>query len=197
MDRIVDYPSCANHAGELPPELLSSLPITPVRLADQRVARLVTGFDDVRTVLTGGGFTRDTTGAAGTTRTVNMDGPPHLQLRAVIARAFTARRVEAMRPFVERVADELLDKMERGGRPADVVAGIAAPLPAIVICRLLGFPVEDSHLLNGWCDRITVVGRAPDQSAWQELGAYVGGLVREKSAAPAAASAAPDADVLS
>jgi cytochrome P450 len=194
MDRVVDYPSCAHHAGELAPELAGSQPPTRVRLPDGRVARLVTLHDEVRAVLTGGGFTRDIGGDQAGMRTVNMDGRPHLELRGLVAKAFTARRVDAMRPFVEKLAEDLLDDMERGGPPADLVAGFAVPLPAVVICRLLGFPEDDFHLLNGWCDRITVVGAAPDQTAWQELGAYVGRLAQAKSAALAGGE--PDADVL-
>ncbi|WP_329173250.1 cytochrome P450 [Streptomyces sp. NBC_01477] len=152
----------------------------------------MTGNADVRTVLSDRSFTRDVMGerarraggTAGGARSVNMDGRPHNELRALVSRAFTARRVEAMTPRVQAWTDELIDAMEKAGPPADLVAHLAVPLPALAICELLGFPIEDRHLLSGWCERITTLGSGgPDQRAWQELSAYIARRVPVERAA--------------
>ncbi|ORT47967.1 cytochrome P450 [Frankia sp. KB5] len=207
MERVHDFPSSADTAGELNSQLdelrrQGSFP--RVLLADGQQAWLVTRYEDVRTVLSDGRFTRDVMGVRarqsgvdlGGTRTVNMDGRPHNELRAFVSQVFAARRIEVMTSRVQAWTDDLLDAMEEAGPPADLVAHLAVPLPAIAICELLGFPIEDREALSDWCDRITAVGAgAPDQEAWLELTAYVGRLVPAKRAA-LGEGLAPDADIL-
>jgi cytochrome P450 len=200
MDHTIDYPSSADHAGELPPEfdrLRRQKVLSEVRLVDGRNAWLVTRYDDVRTVLSDERFTRNTTaartdGSETTARTVNMDGRPHVELRAVVSKAFAGRQINTKAARIQELTDSLLDAMEREGPPADLVRHVAAPLPAIVICELLGLPAADHPLFGDWCDRITRVG-GPDQSAWLELSAYLDRTVREKRAD----GRSPDADLLS
>lgn len=74
-----------------------------------------------------------------------MDAPDHGRLRGLVAEAFRPSRVAAMRPAIERVADELLEAMAApgAGTVVDLRAGFAHPLPFAVICELLG--VDDDH----------------------------------------------------
>jgi cytochrome P450 len=74
-----------------------------------------------------------------------MDPPDHGRLRGMVAAAFRPSRVAAMRPAIERLADELLDHLAAAGPSAvvDLRAGYAHPLPFAVICELLG--VDDGH----------------------------------------------------
>jgi cytochrome P450 len=185
MDYVFEYPTSADHDGDLPPELDRSRwehHLPRIRVARDRTALLVTGYDDVRTVLADDRFTRDVP-PPGTTvrpesadgaRTINLDGRPHTTLRGLVAKAFTVRAIDRMATRIQELTDGLLDDLERQGRPADLVRHVAAPLPTIVMCELLGFPIADGETLRRWCDQITIVGGSgPDQSAWQELGDYV------------------------
>jgi 2-hydroxy-5-methyl-1-naphthoate 7-hydroxylase len=72
------------------------------------------------------------------------DGDRHARLRKLIAKAFTLRRVEAMRPQIERIAASLLDDLAAAapGEAIDLKATYAYPLPTRVICDLFGVPEE-------------------------------------------------------
>jgi pimeloyl-[acyl-carrier protein] synthase len=77
------------------------------------------------------------------------DPPDHTRLRSVMSKAFTPRAIEALRPHIAALIDELLDDIEGRGE-TDLVADVAFPLPALVICELLGVPVEDRDALKVW-----------------------------------------------
>jgi cytochrome P450 len=72
----------------------------------------------------------------------HTDPPDHTQLRKPIARAFSTRRVEALRPRIERITNDLLDAWETE-EEVDVIDTFAYPLPITVICELLGVPERD------------------------------------------------------
>ena len=77
------------------------------------------------------------------------DPPDHTRLRGLVNKAFTARRIEAMRGWVQGLTDRLLDKVMADGR-MDLVRDLAFPLPVLVICELLGIPEEDqANFVNG------------------------------------------------
>ncbi len=78
------------------------------------------------------------------------DPPDHTRLRGLVAKAFTARRLEEMRPKIAALVETLLDKVEpRGGM--DAIADFARPLPVLVICDLLGIPEADRpRFLGGY-----------------------------------------------
>jgi cytochrome P450 len=69
------------------------------------------------------------------------DPPDHTRLRGLVTKAFTARRIEAMRAGVQDLTDKLLDKVIGQGR-MDAIRDLAFPLPVLVICELLGIPEE-------------------------------------------------------
>jgi cytochrome P450 len=72
----------------------------------------------------------------------HTDPPEHTQQRKPIARAFATRRVEALRPRIEQIANDLLDAWETE-EEVDVISTFAHPLPMTVICELLGLPEKD------------------------------------------------------
>jgi cytochrome P450 len=83
-----------------------------------------------------------------------IDGKRHARLRGLVSRAFTPRRVESLRPRIEALADELLERAAAAGEELDVVRDFAQPLPARVIGELLGVPTEDHAELARWSDDV-------------------------------------------
>jgi cytochrome P450 len=80
---------------------------------------------------------------------LDVEPPTHTRLRRLVAKAFTARLVEGLRPMVRSMAEELAGGLVgRGG--GDLLAEVAEPLPVNVISEMLGVPVEDRHLLRPW-----------------------------------------------
>lgn len=80
---------------------------------------------------------------------LNKDAPDHTRIRTLVNKAFTARRVESLRDHIQDVADGLLSAVEQRGE-MDVIADFAYPLPATIICELLGVPVAERDTFKGW-----------------------------------------------
>jgi hypothetical protein len=77
---------------------------------------------------------------------LQLDPPDHTRLRGLVVKAFTARRVEDMRPRIQEVVDRTLDRVEPRGR-MDLIADFALRLPVTVICDMLGIPEEDHEMI--------------------------------------------------
>jgi pimeloyl-[acyl-carrier protein] synthase len=77
------------------------------------------------------------------------DPPAHTRLRNLCAAAFTPARVAVLREHIQDIADSLIDRFIGQGR-ADIVADLAAPMPAIVTAEMLGVPVRDHEKLKQW-----------------------------------------------
>jgi len=71
-----------------------------------------------------------------------LDPPDHTRLRGLVTKAFTARRVEDMRPRIRLIVDALIDRVEAQGG-MDIIKDFAHRLPIIVICDMLGIPEGD------------------------------------------------------
>jgi pimeloyl-[acyl-carrier protein] synthase len=119
------------------------------------------------------------------------DPPGHTRLRALANRAFTPRRVEALRPRIAAIVDELLAPVEEGDW--DLIEGLAYPLPVIVIAEILSLPAGDRALFKRWSDDVIAVaaGRAASPELREqalrsatELAEYFAGLVDELRARP-------------
>jgi cytochrome P450 len=79
---------------------------------------------------------------------LQQDPPDHGRLRGLVVRAFTARRVEDMRPRIQAIVDELIDRVAPRGH-MDLVADFAFRLPVIVICDMLGIPDDHREIFFG------------------------------------------------
>ncbi|MCO1581624.1 cytochrome P450 [Crossiella sp. SN42] len=146
-----------------PPEyarLRATDPVARATLPSGDRVWLVSRHADVRTVLTDPRFSIDAT-RPGFPRRRPGDGPParrrpfldtdppeHGVYRRMLNAEFTVRRVSALRPEIERVADRLIDDLVASGPEADLVSAFALPLPSLVICRLLGVPYADHEFFE-------------------------------------------------
>src|SRR6266567_3653284 len=72
---------------------------------------------------------------------LQQDPPDHTRLRGLVVKAFTARRVEDMRPRIQQVVDETLDRIIPQGK-MDLIEDFAFRLPVTIICDMLGIPEE-------------------------------------------------------
>ncbi|MFI2645825.1 cytochrome P450 [Streptomyces sp. NPDC018610] len=178
-------------------QLRESEPLCPVRLPHGEAAWLVTRYEDVKTVLGDPRFSRARAVTEDEPRTrrhrglpgniLEFDPPEHTRLRRVVAKAFTARRVEELRVRTQAIADGLVDAMIAQGPPADLVAGFALPLPVTVICELLGVPLEDRTRFRLWSDALLSTTRFTLEEVERhvgELAAYMAGLIAERRKEP-------------
>ena len=140
-------------------------PVQQVRLADGHDAWLVLGHEAAQQALRDARLSKDIVaaldqdpdvvdpglpGPALARHMMNLDPPDHTRLRRLVSRAFVPTRIAALEPSVERIANELLDKLETAGPDSivDLVDGFAYPLPFRVICELLGVPEDDRGRLR-------------------------------------------------
>ncbi|MFI7444841.1 cytochrome P450 [Nonomuraea indica] len=112
-----------------------------------------------------------------------MDAPQHTRLRRLLAGKFTVRRMNLLTEWVTEITRERLDAMERQGPPADLVETFTQPVPALMICELLGVPYEDRDRLQSFTRALSDTAGA-QYAAFVELGAYLLELALAKRAEP-------------
>lgn len=87
------------------------------------------------------------------TSILGIDPPDHTRLRRLVSKAFTPRTIEALRPRIQELVDETLDRIAAAGQ-ADVIDELAFPLPFDVITEMLGMPAGDTSALRAWSEDI-------------------------------------------
>ncbi|BAU81273.1 cytochrome P450 hydroxylase [Streptomyces laurentii] len=118
------------------------------------------------------------------------DGADHRRLRSLVSRAFTPRRIEALRPRVAGVVAGLLDDLaaaaEADGGVADLRRHFALPLPLRVICELLGLAAHHQAPLHRLSQQIVATDITPERAlaANRELVALLSAIVADKTATP-------------
>jgi cytochrome P450 len=134
----------------------------PVQLIENAPVAIVSGYQACQQLLRDPRVTSDRrkasmleflpTGEVPTPETPSflfLDPPDHTRLRRLVSKAFTARAVQRLEPFIRQTIDDLLDAAgDRDG--LDVLADLAHPLPVTVICRMLGVPLADEPLFSAW-----------------------------------------------
>ena len=148
-----------------PPEMMrlhAQQPVSRVRLWDGSTPWLVTRYDDQRALYGDARLSVDPrrpgyphSSAAfrqafsqNPPSFLNMDDPEHARIRRMVTAPFTIKRIEAMRPAVQRMTDTFIDTMLAGPNPVDLVEALALPLPSLVICELLGVPYDDHEFFQ-------------------------------------------------
>jgi len=124
---------------------------------------------------------------------LSTDPPDHERLRRVVAAAFTPRSIQSLEGRIAEIADELVAAMLAAGE-ADVVSGLAAPLPVIIIAELLGVPPSDRADFKRWSQGIAgiaAVNQVADPAAREEgqrsaesLLRYLGDVIVERRRSP-------------
>src|SRR2546430_7477066 len=86
---------------------------------------------------------------------LQQDPPTHTRLRRLVSSAFTPRAIAALRPQIQRIVDGCLAHVAARGA-MDVIADLALPVPATVICEMLGVPVADRDRFTVWTSKATI-----------------------------------------
>ncbi len=172
--------------------------VVPIRLPTGVEAWLVTDYDEARRLLNDARLSKHAVNFEGRPEDagaalhplfhhlLTQDPPEHTRLRAIVAREFSARRVNLLRPRILEFANQLLDGIAPRGA-ADLVAEFALPLPLRVICELVGIPATDVGRVRDCSARLAAADlddteRVPDIA--QEMQDYLLHLAREKRAEP-------------
>jgi cytochrome P450 len=161
---------------------------------------MVTRYDDVLAALSDPRLSNDPHHARDLTEAlrgdflsrsmIGADPPAHTRLRRLVSKAFTARRVEGLRPRIQEITDALLDRITPRGR-AELVGEFALPLPVTVIGELLGVPEADRDRFRTWTDEMLDRPFDPRSdmalvtAARERMHGYLGDLVAAKRAEPA------------
>ncbi|HEY0539936.1 MAG TPA: cytochrome P450 [Actinoallomurus sp.] len=201
--RMPAYPMKRDCPFDPPPELRriqAESPVTRVRLWDGSSPWLITDYPDQRAVLSDPRFSADVrrpgyphvTAASQARRKrsrsfISMDEPEHGTYRTMLTGTFMIKKMEALRPRIQRIVDGLIDAMLDGGPPADLVSAFALPVPSLVICELLGVPYAE-HAFFQRCSRVLVSSRSTAEeavAAADELKDYLTRLLDRKAADPA------------
>jgi len=145
-------------------------PVTPVVLPGGMGTWLITGYAEARAALADPRLSKHMPGwhpepdsifAALDLHMLNSDPPDHERLRKLVNKAFTARRVQRLRPRITAITAGLLEDMSTRTE-ADLLASFAFPLPITVICELLGIPAGDRDDFRTWSATIVSNAAAPE-----------------------------------
>jgi cytochrome P450 len=174
--------------------------VSPVETGFGARAHLVTRYADVREVLgdatrfsNAGAFRppeddrsdeqreRDRAGML-----LAFDPPEHTRLRRMLTPEFTVRRMRTLEPRIAEIVADHLDALERAGRPANLVAQFALPIPSLVICELLGVPYADRAEFQARSGRLLDLSISMDErrELARENQAYMDSLVAGALADP-------------
>jgi cytochrome P450 len=198
------YPFSEAKDLELDPtyaKMRAEQPLLRIQMAYGEQGWLAIRHDDARTVLADPRFSRAATLTADLPRAepelpnspemaaniTNMDAPEHGRLRSLIASGFTARRLEGMRPFIEETAERLIEEMLVAGGPVNLVDAVSTPLPVIVICELLGVPLEGREIFRTGIEALVSNATVPAESrvsAVLGISTYMAELIDERRRDP-------------
>ncbi|WLW57859.1 cytochrome P450 [Streptomyces sp. YU58] len=184
-----------------PPPALKDLqeqaPVTKVRLWDGSEPWLVTRYADQRAVLGDPRISADTDspgyptkaspeGGEGKLSFIMMDDPEHARLRRMVTAPFAIKRVEALRPAVQKIVDDLIDGLLSRPGPVDLVEEFALPIPSLVICELLGVPYDDHAFFQDNTKTMVHRDATPEQRgrASREVAGYLAALIGKRLAEP-------------
>lgn len=115
-----------------------------------------------------------------------VDAPHHTRYRRLLAGKFTVRRMRQLADRTAQITADTLDAMERQGPPLDLVTAYAQPIPALLICEMLGVPYEDRQQFQDHAQTMTGLNATMEErgQAWLAVTGYIDQLARAKRADP-------------
>ncbi|MEU8632118.1 cytochrome P450 [Amycolatopsis sp. NPDC048633] len=195
--------------------LRARCPVARIELASGDEALLLTRYDDVREMLSdprfsrqldaddasrvsdsddGGVFSRPSSSTGGAAaadadepEASMLGGPGHRRWRRLVGKAFTVKRVQALRPAMAELAEQLITDLVEAGGPANIGPALGFPLPVFVICDLLGVPRDDRGRFAHWSDTMLNMTRFTQDEidrSGREFSEYMTELVATKRSAP-------------
>lgn len=203
---IPDYPMERSPACPFAPppqvmELGARKGLSRVRIWDGSTPWLITGYDEARALFSDSrvsvddrrpGFPHWNEGMLATVdkrpRSVfTSDAEEHTRFRRMLSKPFTFKRVEGLRPAIQKITDDHIDAMLAGPQPADIVTALALPVPSLVISEMLGVPYEDAEFFQQHATIGLARYATAEDNAKGALGLakYLGNLVETKMEDPA------------
>jgi cytochrome P450 len=154
--------------------LRATAPVCPLKPPHGVDTYLITRYDDARAALADPRLSKDMYGAIDAYHRIfgdssialddNMlfsDPPKHTRLRRIVGTTFTPKRVESLRPKVQKIADDLLDRCP-ASEPVNLLQEFCFPLPLHVICELLGVPENERRQAQEWSATVAQTGFGPE-----------------------------------
>jgi cytochrome P450 len=202
---VPDYPMPRSAGCPLAPApvalaLNAIKPLSRVRIWDGSTPWLITGYDAIRALFTDSrasvddrkpGYPHWNEGMLATVdkrpRSVfTADAEEHTRFRRMLSKPFTFKRVEGLRPAVQKIADDHIDAILAGPQPADLVDALALPVPSLVISQLLGVPYSDAEFFQEQAHRGMGRYASAEESAEGAvaLARYIAKMVRAKADDP-------------
>jgi cytochrome P450 len=198
---VPDYPMSRAAGCPLAPapvalELNAVKPLSRVRIWDGSTPWLITGYDAIRALFTDSrasvddrkpGYPHWNEGMLATVdkrpRSVfTSDAEEHTRFRRMLSKPFTFKRVEGLRPAVQKITDDHIDAILAGPQPADLVESLSLPVPSLVISQLLGVPYSDAEFFQEQAHKGMGRYATAEESAEgaTALARYIAKLIRAK-----------------
>src|SRR5215217_812677 len=172
MSEILDFPLARAEGCPFapPPQVMersATQQLFRVRIWDGSTPWLITGYEAIRSLFTDSrvsvddrkpGYPHWNEGMLATVhkrpRSVfTSDAEEHTRFRRMLSRPFTFKRVEALRPAVQRITDAHIDAILAGPKPADLVEALTLAIPSLVISEMLGVPYDDAEFFQTQANR--------------------------------------------
>jgi pentalenic acid synthase len=184
-----------------PPEdydqLIDQGPVAKVALYDGRPAWVITSHELARALLTDSRLSSDWTNPAFPVTTpvrgaiqknnvmIGMDEPDHGKYRRMVIPSFTVKRMNQLRPGLQKVVDERIDDLIAAGPPADLVGSFAVAVPSMAICQLLGVPYSEHEFFESETRKLVMrTDGATAAAALGNLRSFLDRMITEKQGAP-------------
>src|SRR6516165_7473558 len=186
-----------------PPEVLKrseNNQLFRVRIWDGSTPWLITGYEAIRALFTDSrasvddrrpGYPHWNEGMLATVdkrpRSVfTSDAEEHTRFRRMLSKPFTFKRVEGLRPAVQKITDDHIDAILAGPQPADLVETLSLPVPSLVISQLLGVPYSDAEFCQEQAHKGMGRYATAEESAEgaTALARYIAKMVRAKTEEP-------------